>query len=102
MNLNTKLADLKKGQAAFVSGLSAESSMRRRLQDMGLIRGTRVECVSVSPLGDPAAYLIRGALVALRGSDAAQIAVEGISSARAAGEGLSAASRPGRSVLGAE
>ena len=43
--------------------------MRRRLQDIGLISGTRVECVGVSPLGDPAAYLIRGAVIALRRED---------------------------------
>ncbi len=76
MNRETRLADLKKGQTATVSGLSAEGPMRRRLQDIGLILGTQVECVSVSPLGDPAAYLIRGAVVALRGRDAACISVK--------------------------
>ena len=50
--------------------------MRRRLQDMGLIEGTKVECIGVSPLGDPAAYLIRGAVVALRKSDAEGIAID--------------------------
>ena len=32
--------------------------------------GTRVTCTAVSPAGDPAAYLIRGAVIALRGRDA--------------------------------
>ena len=50
--------------------------MRRRLQDIGLISGTRVECVGVSPLGDPAAYLIRGAVVALRSRDAGGVRLE--------------------------
>ena len=44
--------------------------MRRRLLDIGLIPGTRVTCTAVSPAGDPAAYLIRGAVIALRGRDA--------------------------------
>lgn len=81
MNRKTQLTDLKAGQTATVSALSAGGSIRRRLQDMGLIRGTRVECVGVSPLGDPAAYLIRGAVVALRSKDAAFVSIENASGA---------------------
>ena len=33
-------------------------------------RVSRVTCTAVSPAGDPAAYLIRGAVIALRGRDA--------------------------------
>ena len=44
--------------------------MDRRLTDLGLVRGTRVTCVLRSPAGDPRAYLIRGALIALRRADA--------------------------------
>lgn len=96
MNRKTQLTDLKAGQSATVSALSAEGSIRRRLQDMGLIKGTRVECVGVSPLGDPAAYLIRGAVVALRSKDAAFVSLENTGSAAGAYPvpGLSTA-RPG-------
>ena len=76
MNCESQLSGLRPGQTAVVRTLSAEGAMRRRLQDMGLIEGTKVECISVSPLGDPAAYLIRGAVVALRKSDARDIAVD--------------------------
>ena len=41
----------------------------RRLMDIGLIEGTEVECVGISPLGDPSAYLIRETVVAIRHSD---------------------------------
>lgn len=44
--------------------------MRRRLQDLGMVPGAFVECVGISPLGDPAAYRIRGAVIALRRRDA--------------------------------
>ena len=47
-----------------------QGALRRRLLDIGLIPGTRVTCTAVSPAGDPAAYLIRGAVIALRGRDA--------------------------------
>ena len=61
---------LRVGQSAFVTRVEAEPAMRRRLLDIGLIPGTRVTCTAVSPAGDPAAYLIRGAVIALRGRDA--------------------------------
>jgi ferrous iron transport protein A len=52
--------------------------MRRRLLDMGLIEGTRVECLQKSPAGDPVAYFVRGAVIALRSEDSAGIWVEAI------------------------
>ncbi len=67
---------LPEGQSAYVTEVQNEPSMRRRLADIGLIRGTRVTCLCRSPAGDPAAYLIRGAVIALRSQDAAWIQVE--------------------------
>ena len=66
----SSLNSLRVGQSARVSHIEAEPAMRRRLQDIGLIAGTEVECVQKSPAGDPVAYLIRGAVIALRGRDA--------------------------------
>ena len=73
--MNTNLTKLRTGQKAKVRKVSATGAMRRRLQDLGLIEDTEIECVGRSPLGDPAAYLIRGAVVALRDTDAAVIDV---------------------------
>lgn len=70
-----QLAELKMGQKAVISELVSFSDMRRRLQDIGLIEGTLVECVGKSPLGDPAAYLIRGAVIALRSEDSGKVLV---------------------------
>ena len=68
----SSLNSLRVGQSARVSHIEAEPArmVRRRLLDIGLIPGTRVTCTAVSPAGDPAAYLIRGAVIALRGRDA--------------------------------
>ena len=63
------LDDMTPGQRAEVLELRTESQMRRRLLDLGLVPGTR-ECVGQSPGGDPKAYLIRGAAVAIRSEDA--------------------------------
>ena len=71
----TTLSELEEGQSARVTGVWAEGGMRRRLQDLGLICGTRVECLLRSPYGDPIAFDIRGAAVALRAEDACKVGV---------------------------
>lgn len=71
-----RLSDLREGESAYVKEVSAGPGMERRLTDLGLVRGTRVTCVLCSPAGDPRAYLIRGALIALRRSDAVGVRVE--------------------------
>ena len=76
MNPRHTLNMLRVGQSALVEEIEAEPAMRRRL--LGLIPGTRVTCIAKSPAGDPAAYLIRGAVIALRGKDAAGIQVGGL------------------------
>lgn len=69
------LADMCQGEKAVVTKMMITGSMRRRVQDIGLIVGTEVECVGKSPMGDPAAYLIRGAVIALRQRESSQILV---------------------------
>lgn len=77
METKLSLAVLREGECARVTELQAQNGMRRRLLDLGLTPGTRVECELKSPSGDPAAYRIRGALIALRCRDAALVLVEG-------------------------
>lgn len=69
------LSELEPGKQAVVLDICSDGGMRRRLQDIGLISGTRVTCVQKSPLGDPAAYLIRGAVIALRSEDSSRVSV---------------------------
>jgi ferrous iron transport protein A len=45
--------------------------------DLGFIPGSRVEALRRSPLGDPVAYRIRGAVIALRRADAGRIHIDG-------------------------
>ena len=63
------LSQMRPGDRGQVKELTALGSMRRRFLDMGLIEDTRVECVGKSPLGDPSAYRIRGAVIAIRARD---------------------------------
>lgn len=71
----TRLSELVPGHAATVERITHEGSMRRRLQDIGFTEGARVECVQKSPLGDPVAYQVRGAVIALRFEDSSRVFV---------------------------
>ncbi len=63
------------GTQAKVLSLEHTGPIRRRLADLGLISGAVVQCVGVSPMGDPHAYLICGAVIALRLCDCKKILV---------------------------
>lgn len=76
MNLTYSLSQLRPGEKARVRALSLHGSMRRRLLDIGLVEDTEVECLGTSPGGDPCAYAIRGAVIAIRREDGRHILVE--------------------------
>ncbi len=76
MDTSRTLADMQEGAIARVSVLLAEGGIRRRLRDIGLIEGTRVRCLNRGPSGDPVAYLIRGAVIALRREDSSRVMIE--------------------------
>ena len=75
MDRQVSLCSLRPGERARVVSVSAEGDMLRRFLDLGLAEGTEVECVGSAPSGDPSAYLIRGAVIAIRASDASGVAV---------------------------
>ncbi|MEY4299174.1 MAG: Iron-dependent repressor IdeR [Verrucomicrobiota bacterium] len=72
------LSSLRQGEAAKVLNLSPSiiGGERRRMLDLGLVPGTRVERDFDSMLGSPTAYRIRGATIALRREQADRIFVE--------------------------
>lgn len=69
------LNNIKPGEHAVVTKLLSKGSMRRRLLDIGLIENTDVECLGRSPGGDPTAFLIRGAVIAIRSEDCSDILI---------------------------
>lgn len=74
-----RLSELNLGDEARVVGIlpRCRGVQRRRLLDLGLIPGTRVKAELRAAGGDPSAYRIRGALMALRSEQADQIEIEG-------------------------
>ena len=75
MSEQTCLNVMRPGQRASISTLKSMGSMRRRLLDIGLIENTEVECLGRSPGGDPSAFLIRGAVIAIRSEDCGNILI---------------------------
>ena len=64
------------GQKTKVLKIINDNSIKRRLLDMGLTPGTTIETVLKNYGGNLVAYMIRGALVAIRNEDAEGILVE--------------------------
>ena len=75
MSQNCSLNELNPGETEVVKELKTRGSIRRRLLDIGLVKDTKIECVGKSPAGDPAAFLIRGAVIAIRSEDMKDIVV---------------------------
>lgn len=76
------LSEIKPGQVVEVVNVAGQSSFRRRLMELGLVPGTRVELVRVAPLGDPVELLVRGASLSIRKAEAGVIEVVKESAAR--------------------
>ena len=74
-DVTTTLDRLETGRLAAVTALSAGGGQRPRLLELGFVPGGRVQAVQESPWGDPVAYAVCGAVIALRRADARQIAV---------------------------
>ena len=68
--MGISLKNLAPGVTARVLEVITSGPMRQRLHDLGLVPGTLIERVMASPIGDPVCYRVRGALIALRSSDA--------------------------------
>jgi ferrous iron transport protein B len=93
------LNDIQPGQTARVTELLVSGAMRRRLMDLGLTADTQVECLGVSPLGDPVSYRIRGAVIAIRREYSRQIRVDGNENKNQFSVALSGNPNVGKSTL---
>ncbi|MDQ7092613.1 FeoA family protein [Desulfosporosinus sp. PR] len=74
-NHQIALNQLPIGKKANVTALTSDGATRRRMLDLGIIDGTEIEPLYKSPSGNPVAYLIRGAVIALRSDVSGRIMV---------------------------
>jgi Fe2+ transport system protein FeoA len=76
MNMSRTLKDMKPGDSSRVIRLAGEGEFRRRLMDMGLIKGSKVVVKKLAPLGDPIEVEVKGYSLSLRLEEAAKVFVE--------------------------
>ena len=74
------LSELREGQAAKVLRVGGNGPFRRRLLEMGFLRGTEVYVEKYAPLKDPIELILKGYHVSLRVEEAAHIEIEDIKS----------------------
>ena len=70
-----RLSDLKTGQSATILKVLGHGGFRRRIMEMGFVRGTKVEVVLTAPRRDPIVYKIMDYEVSLRRSEAHMVVV---------------------------
>ncbi len=75
-NMVLPLSYIKPGEQAHVVWLASEAHMKQRLLDLGFAPDESLSCVLKSPRGGMGAYLVRGAVIALRQENANEIFVE--------------------------
>jgi ferrous iron transport protein A len=67
---------LTSGQQAKIRRLMGSGPIRRRLMDMGVIKGVEITMIKTAPLGDPVAYRLLGYQLSLRKSEARMVEIE--------------------------
>ena len=70
------LSELKEGQTAKVLRVGGDGPFRRRLLEMGFLRGTEIYVEKYAPLKDPIELILKGYHVSLRVDEASHIEVE--------------------------
>lgn len=72
------LKDAEEGERVKVISVSGDRTLRRRLMDMGILKGSDIQVVRVAPLGDPVEFLVRGYKLSLRKKDAEMVGIENL------------------------
>ena len=72
----SNLYKTKKGKKVRVVDIECSDFVRRKIMDMGIVKGTILEIVSIAPFGDPINLLVRGYHLTLRRKEAEKIIVE--------------------------
>ncbi len=75
-----RLSDLKTGETGIVIKILGHGAFRKRVMEMGFVKGRPVEVILHAPLKDPIKYSIMGYSVSLRASEAHMIEVVKVNS----------------------
>lgn len=75
MNMHKKLSTIAPGNQVRVVAI-AESALKSKLMEMGIVKGKEITVLFRAPLGDPIAIDVKGYVLSLRLEEAALIEVE--------------------------
>ena len=78
--------DMSVGDIAVVTNVSGSGQLRKRMLDLGLTRGARVELIRIAPLGDPIEIQLRGFRLTVRKVEAEIVELDIIHRAKEAKE----------------
>ena len=70
------LSRFKEGERGVIIKVQGSGAFRKRLQEMGFIKGTEVFVEKYAPLRDPVELVVKGYHVSLRVEEAAQVIME--------------------------
>jgi len=73
-----RLSDIRAGQSAIIERIGGSGALRRRILEMGLLKGVRIHVEKYAPLKDPLELIVMGTHISLRVEEAAQISVTDI------------------------
>jgi len=67
------LADLGPSETGVINTINGDASLKRRLNTLGVVKGTEIAVGHVAPMGDPRVYTLLGYQLSLRNEDARKI-----------------------------
>lgn len=73
-----QLNEVKESQKATITRVGGNGALRRRILEMGILKGTEIYVEKYAPLRDPLELVIKGCHVSLRVEEAANISVDNV------------------------
>ena len=70
------LSEMKEGDSATVLKVGGNGPLRRRILEMGILKGSHIHVEKYAPLKDPLELIVKGSHISLRVEEAAQIQVQ--------------------------
>jgi len=70
-----RLSELREGQTAVVEKIGGDGALRRRILEMGIVKGAEIYIEKYAPLKDPLELIVKGYHVSLRVKEAENIQV---------------------------
>ena len=73
-----RLSEMKKNQTAIIVRVGGNGALRRRILEMGILKGSEIYVEKYAPLKDPIEVIVKGYHLSLRVEEAAQIMVDNV------------------------